>query len=137
MSRALATDGVVKLLSTADTQRLIVDVLIASRQVLQQDPDMVKVLLATYFEVVRHYRDHPEELAKDVSGETKLAATQVSPMLAGVAWAGLTENFQTWLGATPASNGVVDVIQSTLRVLLESGALAGDPLPDKALSHHQ
>lgn len=131
VSRALATEGVVKLLSTADTQRLIVDVLIAARSVLQHDPDMVKALLGSYFDVVRHYRDNPEQLAKDVATETKLTPAQVKPMLAGVAWAGLSDNFQSWLGATPGSNGVVDVIQSTLRVLLESGALAADPLPDR------
>lgn len=131
VSRALATDGVVRLLSTADTQRLIVDVLIAGHGVLQHNPEIVKALLATYFDVVRHYRDNPEALAKDVAAETKAGAAQVKSMLAGVAWAGLTDNFQSWLGATPGTNGVVDVIQSTLRVLLESGALAADPLPGK------
>lgn len=131
VTRALATDGVVKLLSTEDTRRLIVDILIAGRIVLQQDPDMVKSLLMTYFEVVRHYRDNPDALAKDVAGETKLPMAQVKPMLAGVAWAGLSDNFQLWMGSAPDTNGIVDVIQSTLRVLLESGAVGADPLPDR------
>jgi len=131
VSRALATPGVVKLLSTAETQRLIVDVLIAGREVLQQNPDMVNVLLSTYFDVLRHYREQPEQLAKDVATETKVTSAQVAAMLGGVAWAGLSDNAQTWLGATPSSNGVVDVIQSTLRVLTESGALSGNPLPDQ------
>ena len=56
---------------------------------------------------------------------------QVKPMLAGVAWTGLTDNFQTWLGATPDTNGMVDVIRSTLRILTETGALPADPLPDQ------
>ena len=131
VSRALATQGVVKLLSTAETQRLIVDVLIASREVLQQNPDMVKVLLSTYFDVQRHYREQPDQLAKDVATETKVASAHVAAMLGGVAWAGLSDNAQTWLGGTPTSNGVVDVIQSTLRVLTESSALPGNPLPDQ------
>lgn len=131
VSRALGTAGVIKLLSTADTKRLIVDVLIASRQVLQQDADMVRTFLTTYFTVARHYRDNPEALAKDITAETKIPGAQVKPMLAGVAWAGLSDNFQTWLGATPETNGIVDVIQSTLRILMESGAVASDPLPDK------
>jgi outer membrane protein OmpA-like peptidoglycan-associated protein/ABC-type amino acid transport substrate-binding protein len=131
VSRALATEGVIKLLSTAETQRLIVDVLIAGRETLQQNPEMVKVLLATYFDVLRHYREQPEQLAKDVSTETKVASAQVSAMLGGVSWAGLNDNAQTWLGATPSSNGVVDVIQSALRVLTQSGALPGNPLPDQ------
>jgi outer membrane protein OmpA-like peptidoglycan-associated protein/ABC-type nitrate/sulfonate/bicarbonate transport system substrate-binding protein len=131
VTRALATDGVVKLLSTADTQRLIVDVLIAGRSVLQQNPEMVKTLLTTYFEVARHYREHPDVLAKDVAAETKVSMEQVKTMLAGVAMAGLTDNFQIWLGTTPETNGMVDVIQSTVRILTETGAFASDPLPDK------
>lgn len=131
VSRALATAGVVRLLSTADTQRLIVDVLIAGRTVLQNDPDLVQNLLGTYFDVLRHYRDQPEQLARDVVAQTRVDAAQVKPMLAGVAWAGLSDNVQSWLGATPGANGAVDVIQSTLRVLLESGALAANPLPDQ------
>lgn len=131
VTRALGTSGVVKLLSTADTKRLIVDVLIAGRQVLQQDPDMVRALLTIYFAVERYYRENPEALIKDITAETKLPVDQVKPMLAGVAWAGLSDNFLAWLGATPETGGVLDVIQSTLRVLLESGAIPADPLPDK------
>ena len=131
VTRALGTPGVIKLLSTAETQRLIIDVLIASRTVLQQEPEMIKTLLGTYFDVARHYRENPEALANDVAAETKLPMAQVKPMLAGVAWTGLTDNFQTWLGATPDTNGMVDVIRSTLRILTETGALPADPLPDQ------
>lgn len=131
VTRALATPGVVKLLSTAETQRLIIDVLLASRGVLQQDPTMVKTLLITYFDVVRHYRDMPDTLASDVAAETKVPMAQVKPMLAGVAWANLTDNFEVWLGATPDANAMVGVIRSTLRILAETGAVSGDPLPDQ------
>ena len=131
VTRALATPGVIKLLSTADTQRLIIDVLIASRTVLQQDPELIKTLLTNYFDVVRHYREHPDAFANDVAAETKLPMTQVKPMLAGVAWTGLTDNFEVWLGTKPNTNGMADVIRSTMRILTETGALAGDPLPDQ------
>jgi outer membrane protein OmpA-like peptidoglycan-associated protein/ABC-type nitrate/sulfonate/bicarbonate transport system substrate-binding protein len=131
VTRALNTQGVVKLLSTADTQRLIVDVLIAGRSVLQQDPEMAKVVLQTYFEVIRHYRDNPELLARDVASSTRLPAQQVSAMLKGVSWTSLTDNFQVWLGTTPDANATVDVIQSTLHVLEESSAVKHNPLPER------
>jgi outer membrane protein OmpA-like peptidoglycan-associated protein len=131
VTRALAIKGIVKLLSTADTQRLIVDVLIAGRTVLQQDPSMVDTLLQTYFDVVRHYREDAAALARDVASATRLPPDQVDAMLQGVAWASLTDNFQIWLGNTPDANGLVDSIQSTLRVLQESGAIQADPLPDR------
>jgi outer membrane protein OmpA-like peptidoglycan-associated protein/ABC-type nitrate/sulfonate/bicarbonate transport system substrate-binding protein len=131
VTRALNTKGAVKLLSTADTQRLIVDVLIAGRNVLQQDPEMVKALLQTYFEVARYYRDRPDALARDVAASTRLPAPQVTAMLSGVAWTSLTDNFQVWLGSTPDASATVDVIQSTLRVLEESAAIKHNPLPDR------
>jgi len=130
VTRALATKGIGKLLSTAQTERLIVDALVASRAVMQQDPDMVRSLLTTYFAVVRHYLDAPDALIHDVTAETKLSADQVRPMLAGVAWADLVDNVQTWFGATVASSGMVDVLSSTGRVLIDSGAVGRDPLPE-------
>ena len=131
VTRALATPGVTKLLSTADTRRLIVDGLLASRTVMQQDPDMVRALLATYFDVLRHYQDNPELLARDLGEDTGLTVDQTRPMLGAVAWAGLADNFHQWFGATPETSGAVDVVSSTLQVLLDSQAIAGDPLPER------
>lgn len=131
VTRALSTAGVVKLLSTADTKRLIVDGLLASRTVMQQDPDMVRALLLTYFEVLRHYQDNPDALARDLGDDTGLSVDQTRPMLGAVAWAGLADNFHEWFGSTPETSGAVDVVTSTLQVLLDSGAIAGDPLPDR------
>lgn len=131
VTRALATPGVIKLLSTADTQRLIVDVLIAGRTVLQQDPAMVDTLLQTYFEVVRQYRDDAGALARDAGAALRVSNDQVAAMLGGVALASLSDNFQVWLGSTSDASAIIDVIHSTARVLQESGAVSGDPLPDK------
>ena len=131
VARALATPGVTKLLSTADTQRLIVDVLIAGRAVLQQDPAMVDTLLQTYFDVIRRYREEPATLAREAGAAMRLPAEQVAAMLGGVAWASLSDNFQVWLGATTDASAIVDVIQSTSRILQDSGAVKSDPLPDK------
>ena len=51
----------------------------------------------------------------DVAAETKVPMAQVKPMLAGVAWAGLTDNFEVWLGTTPGQpTAWRDVIRSTL-----------------------
>jgi ABC-type nitrate/sulfonate/bicarbonate transport system substrate-binding protein len=54
VTRALSTPGVVKLLGTEDTRRLIVDVLLVGRAFSAQNPAAVETLLATYFQVARH-----------------------------------------------------------------------------------
>ena len=132
VTRALATPGVIKLLSTAETQRLIIDVLIASRTVLQQDPEMVKTLLDTYFDVVRHYRENPDALANDVAAETKVPMAQVKPMLAGVAWVGLTDNFQVVARRRRRIPTAWSTsIRSTLRILDETGAFKATRCPTR------
>jgi outer membrane protein OmpA-like peptidoglycan-associated protein len=52
-------------------------------------------------------------------------------MLKGVAFATLSDNAETWLGSTPQANALFDTIRSAVRVLLDSGALGADPLPDQ------
>lgn len=128
VSRALATPGIVKLLSTGDTDKLIVDVLIAGRPVLQRS-DVVAMLLAHYFDTLNHYRDRPEQLERDVAAATKLPAASVRTMLAGVQWTGLNDNHDHWLGTR--AQGLVDVIGSSLRILQDSKAIAGNPLPNE------
>ena len=91
---------------------------------------MIKTLLATYFDVARHYRrTGSARQRRRRRNEVADGAGQADARRRGVD--GLTDNFQTWLGATPDTNGMVDVIRSTLRILTETGALPGDPLPDQ------
>jgi outer membrane protein OmpA-like peptidoglycan-associated protein len=129
VTRALAQPGVTRLLGTRETQGLIVDVLIAQRDFSQARPEALAALLGSYFAVLRHYREQPQQLLADLQAETKLDAPQTQAMLDGVAWATLTDNAQRWLGSAPQGEGLLDAIAGTLRILTQSGALAGNPLP--------
>jgi len=128
VSRALATPGIIKLLSTGDTDKLIVDVLIAGRPVLQR-AGVVDMLLKHYFATLNHYRDRPEQLERDVAGATKLPLPSVRAMLAGVQWIGLNDNHDHWIGAR--APGLVEVIGSSLRILQDAKAISGNPLPNE------
>ncbi|MCI5161374.1 MAG: nitrate ABC transporter substrate-binding protein, partial [Candidatus Electrothrix sp. AX5] len=70
VSRALAEKDIVKLLGTEDTAQLIVDILLVSRDFMQDQPEAVEVLLRSYFRVLKKYRDNPDLLEKDVVEET-------------------------------------------------------------------
>jgi outer membrane protein OmpA-like peptidoglycan-associated protein len=129
VTRALALPGVTRLLGTRETQGLIVDVLIAQRGFSQAQPEALAALLGSYFEVLRHYREQPQQLLADLQAETKLDAKQTQAMLDGMAWATLTDNAQRWLGSAPQGEGLVDAMAGTLRILTQSGALAANPLP--------
>ena len=131
VSRALAKPGVVKLLGSEDTRGLIVDVLLVNRKFSQDNSAAVTSLLANYFEVAKLYRDAPQRLEQDVVEATRVASDRVKTMLKGVAWATLSDNFQHWMGGARGEEGLVDAIQSAVKILIDSGDFKDSPIPDQ------
>jgi outer membrane protein OmpA-like peptidoglycan-associated protein/ABC-type amino acid transport substrate-binding protein len=131
VTRALANGGIVKLLGSEDTDKLIVDVLLVNRKFSQERPDAVSALLAAYFEVAKLYRENPPRLEVDVVEATRIPLDKVKTLLKGVAWAGLGENFQAWLGGAGGVDGLVDAIQSTVKILIASGDFRDNPIPEQ------
>lgn len=135
VSRALEKPGRVKLLGTEDTRRLIVDILLASRDTLQKSPEAIAVLLGHYFRTLKYYRDNPQELTDEVHSAAHVAESQGTIMLKGVRWITLTENASDWFGITlegrSPSEGLIDTIEATLQILMESGDFSANPIPDR------
>lgn len=134
VSKALAQEGIKKILGTEDTERLIVDILLVNRDFAQRSPQVVQQLLASYFRVLKSYRDDPALLAKQVKNETGLGDDTVTTMLKGVHWATFMENCEQWFGialpGTYAEEGIVDTIEATVRVLMGAGDFTRSPVPD-------
>ena len=134
VSRALQNKGVVKLLGSEDTDKLIVDILIVNRKFSQKEPEAVTALLKQYYRTLKYYRNNPQKLIDDAAEETDLDKTVVKTMLNGVKWATLSSNSINWfglsiLGSTP-SEGLVDAIDSTVNILVDHGDYSQSPLPD-------
>jgi outer membrane protein OmpA-like peptidoglycan-associated protein/ABC-type taurine transport system substrate-binding protein len=134
VSRALAKDDFVKLIGSEDTENLIVDVLIASRALVQERPEAVAAVLEHYFQTLSQYRGDEALLRDQLRAYAKVDASQVAAMLRGVAWASLDDNGVQWLGVLPASAGgeqrLVDVINDTVQILIGAGDFGSNPLPD-------
>lgn len=135
VSRATASGEFTKLLGTEDTAKLIVDVLLASREFQNEEPELLKTVLHEYFRTLKHYRDDPAQLRSDLEESTGIGGKQIDAMLAGVAWINLHENATRWFGVKRdgsfARDGIVDAIEAAERILVESGAVAQSPLPDR------
>lgn len=135
VSRALADPAMVKLIGTGDTDKLIVDVLLASRRMIQDKPELIETLLEQYFQTLRDYSDAPDKLLADLRKSTGLDDAQIEPMLAGVAWATLNENGAQWFGVTPsglpAEEGLIEAIRGAVEVLTAVGDFDANPLPDR------
>ena len=134
VSRALADKGIIKLLGTEDTERLIVDVLVAGRKTLQKKPEVIQLLINTYFRVLKKYRQDPALLSRHVQKETDLPAATVETMLKGVQWANFNANCEKWFGISVpgqfADEGLVDTITASARILQDAGDFSSSPIPD-------
>jgi outer membrane protein OmpA-like peptidoglycan-associated protein/ABC-type nitrate/sulfonate/bicarbonate transport system substrate-binding protein len=133
VSRALARDGIVKLLGTEDTKRLIVDVLLAGRDFSKSRPEVVKLLLANYFMTLKSYRENQELLQEHVMAAAKLTGDTVEKMLKGVAWTNLTDNCERWFGismpGSHAEDSLIETLESTAQILIHSGDFPESPIP--------
>lgn len=135
VSRVLTKKGFVKILGTEDTERLIVDILIVNRNFVKSEPEVVKLLLGNYFRVLKKYREDPELLLTHVKKETGLSENSVNSMLKGVKWANFADNCEKWFGISPpggsSEEGLVDTIEATVRILVNTGDFSDNPIPDQ------
>ncbi|MBU6950079.1 phosphate ABC transporter substrate-binding/OmpA family protein [Hahella sp. HN01] len=133
VTRALSNDGIVRLLGTEDTQKLIVDVLVANATVLRKDPEMVSVFLKAYYQTLQHYRRNQDELVKALRDEYDLDVKQSKELLSGVEWKSLTENAEDWFGVGRRNAGreyLVDTIESAVGILLDDKVFSRNPIPN-------
>lgn len=134
VTKALQEKGIIKLLGTEDTERLIVDVLLVRRDFAQKNPDIVKLFLSTYFKTLKKYRQEEALLLRHIKEETGLAEEQARIMLKGVGWVSLSDNCEQWFGIAAAGGageeGLVAAIESTADILVNAGDFPASPVPD-------
>lgn len=131
-----------KLIGTENTSRLIVDVLIANRDYASRNPEGVKTLLRNYYLTLYNTRQNPDTAAAQAAqfvnasaaADSRITLDEAKTALKGVAWASLGENALLWFGtdAEPGQQpqyGLLETIESTLRILIGSGTLTKNPFP--------
>ncbi|CAK8710893.1 OmpA-like domain-containing protein [Candidatus Electronema halotolerans] len=134
VTQALQNKGIVKLLGTEDTERLIVDILLVRRDFADKNPQLVKLFLNTYFKVLKKYRQDQALLVRHLTEETGLDEEQARIMLKGVNWLSLVDNCEQWFGLTATGGmgeeGIIAAIESTADILVNAGDFASSPIPD-------
>jgi outer membrane protein OmpA-like peptidoglycan-associated protein/ABC-type nitrate/sulfonate/bicarbonate transport system substrate-binding protein len=135
VSKALGNKAIHLLLSTDQTQQLIVDILLAGKKMMTERPELIHLLLTEYFHTLKFYRDQPQELIDDVKKATQLKEATINTLLKGVKWQGLTENAHQWFGTVALKDlpeqELVETIQSSLNIFMEYGTMQTSPLPDQ------
>jgi len=133
VSRALREPGIHRVLGTEQTRQLIVDVLIARSEIIQSKPELLNALLVEYFNTLKDYRDHPDVLREQLRKSAGAEEADVDALLNGVAWQTLADNARRWYGLLARGGlreeALIDTVLANLDILLDSGALAANPLP--------
>jgi len=124
--------GTVRLLDSANTKGLIVDVAIVARKVLATDPDLVEKVARAYFLTLDYYLQHADEFRELAGADSHKDIATATTMLNGIKFTSFPENTQRWFPVSgqmvPTDEGVIDSINAVSRILGEVGDVKGDPL---------
>ncbi len=141
VSRARQKSGAKVLLDSAAMQGYIVDVLVAERRFLRDEPELVARVVRGYLSALYAHRG-ADKLAQLViddarkAGGERLADESARALVSGIRWKNTLENYAHF-GLLPAERTrglphIEDMILRITRVLLKTGALAADPLEGQA-----
>ena len=129
-SRALREiTGSKRLLDTAEARGLVLDVMVASRNVMAREPALADAVTKAYFVALHHYLNHPAELKSLAQAYSGQPASVVDEMLSGIRFVSLDENRSDWFGiASTGSARINDSLQAVSDILVRSGDFSADPL---------
>ena len=132
--KALPGKKFIKIMGSEDTEKLIVDNFVTSREVSTKRPEMVQQVHFNYFQTLKYYRDFPDQLIRAIKDVTRDSDDDIKDMLAGVNWPNLRENCEEWFGiAAPgvkAEEGLVETIESTVKILINAKDFSSNPIPN-------
>ena len=136
VSTALKDDRFETLISTRDTSRLIVDILVASDDVINESPEKLDVLMETYFPTLRHYLKNESELSAEFQKDASLSAADAKRIIESIAWFSLEQNASQWFGirsqrAPRPEFRIVETIDLTNDILIKYGDFRDSPLPSQ------
>ncbi len=139
VSRALEYDGAHLLLDSGKLKGYIVDVLVAERTFLRDNPDLVRAVVEAYFRSAyssEHKTGGMEALVKSdakATGSESLTDEQARKLVEGIEWKNTLENY-AYFGLHQAGQAqhIEDIIANITDVLIKTGAMSQDPLGGKA-----
>ncbi|NQY32361.1 MAG: OmpA family protein [Coraliomargarita sp.] len=136
LSKAKADTKLNYLIGSESTPGLIVDVLVASTETLNDHPEKAEAILEAYFQQLIDYRKDRAAFIKalaDDAGTQKNVAEQIAQ---GIAWKGYEANAAIWLGTAQnelSAEGyrLYNSIERTVSILIETGDFSRNMLPQQ------
>ncbi|MDG1892892.1 MAG: OmpA family protein [Verrucomicrobiota bacterium] len=138
VAQALKEKGFHVLLDSSQLKGYIVDVLVAERSFLKENPDLVQTFTEGYFRALFHHqkstdgmKDLVAEDAKRTSSE-QLDSTLAQAVVEGIQWKNTIDNYAHF-GLTDGNHTdthphIEDMISSIVEVLLKTKSISSEPL---------
>jgi len=124
--------GLKKVFGSDKFRGYIVDVVVFKRDFVTQHHDDVVAFFEAYYSAMRTYTGDRDKLVEDLKVVTGINnKEELERLFKTVDWQDLQENCIKQLGFGPGSSeGVLNCITASTAVLLKTGRLKSDPLPD-------
>jgi len=133
-SKALSElDGVRKLVDTREAQGIIIDIALASRRVVADDPQLVQTVTRAYFQTLHDYLNDVGKMQKVAARDADKSQEEAARMLVGIKLSTLDENRTRWLFEQEL---LADRAGSISRILADAGIRVTLPADDpRSLIH--
>jgi len=121
--------GATKLIDTSKARGIILDVAIASRKLVTDEPEVATAVTSAYFEALQYYLNDREAFVRLAQADSKKGAGEAGQMLAGIRFATFQSNCSRWFPvAGGGEEGLREGIGGITRILTTVGDLDLDPL---------
>lgn len=135
VTTAIEKLGMQKLWGSDQFGGYIVDVLVVHRNFVKREPELVKLLLGTYFRVLETYSGDTERMAAEMSRTMHLKKAAVEAMIEKIDWFDLHENCTQFFGIAmgtgmPASDMIYSSIIQCGNVMENVGTYDNSVLRD-------
>ncbi len=138
VSQARAIPGTHVLLDSSQVRGQILDVLVARREFLRDQPDIVQAVVESHARALWDYNHRRDGLTGLVIADAQRAGTRISgaqaqQIVAGIQWKNVLENYAHF-GLLPVAERsglpvLEDLLGDITDVLVRTRAIATDPLP--------
>lgn len=142
VSKALKEPSAHVLLDSGKLKGYIVDVLVAERKFLKEQPEVVAKIAEAYLRAAYSYSSQEEGMVGLIADDAKtygaesLSADEAQELAKGIQWKNTTENYAHFGLLSQAESAglqhIEDMIANIGDVLVKTGALDRDPIGDKA-----
>ena len=136
VSAALKDGRFKTLISTDSTAKLIVDVLIASDEIIHDHPERLDALLKHYFPTLKYYLKNPSILTQAFQKDAQLSEEAAQKVANSIAWMSLEQNAGEWFGIRSQQNNlprfkIIETMDLTNDILIKFGDFKTSPLPSQ------